>query len=210
MKLLILGNAALWTWTSDKTCCVGGAQNAEALFRQTQSGAQQASREAYQQHGGAFPSSDIPQDPVTAVPAATLAPERFQGRILTFVSAGGKGELSSSVQAGSFFAAGMLVHSRLQARARCMPSDHCVCNHSVFAAASSASGLIRVALSCIVTWHLVSTLCTPQEMRSHSLHLLPVSQRQHIPTHSMHQAPQQPRPTPCKMCNGSCKRQLKL
>ncbi len=83
----------------------GGAQNAEALFRQTQSGAQQAGSQAYQQE-----TNDLSQDPAfsspNSFPAAPLEAveqpsKEPKGRMLTFVSAGGKATLSSTAQIGS-------------------------------------------------------------------------------------------------------------
>lgn len=83
----------------------GGAQNAEALFRQTQSGAQQAGSQAYQQANNAL-SQDIAFSSPDSVPAAPLQavqqPSKVvKGRMLTFVSAGGKATLSSTAQTGS-------------------------------------------------------------------------------------------------------------
>ena len=83
----------------------GGAQNAEALFRQTQSGAQQAGSQAYQQANNAL-SQDTAFSSPESFPAAPS--QAFQqpckvvkGRMLTFVSAGGKATLSSTAQTGS-------------------------------------------------------------------------------------------------------------
>ena len=83
----------------------GGAQNAEALFRQTQSGAQHAGSQAYQQANNAlsqdtaFSSPDsVPAAPLQAVEQPSKEPK---GRMLTFVSAGGKATLSSTAQTGS-------------------------------------------------------------------------------------------------------------
>ena len=84
----------------DNTCTVGGAQNAEALFRQAQSGTQQAGRQAYQQ---AFSSNDeaaFQQEDYAQEAASLLAAKPVQGRMLTFVSDGGKAMLSSSIAPG--------------------------------------------------------------------------------------------------------------
>jgi len=83
----------------------GGAQNAEALFRQTQSGAQHAGSQAYQQANNAL-SQDTAFSSPDSVPAAPLQavqqPSKIiKGRMLTFVSAGGKATLSSTAQTGS-------------------------------------------------------------------------------------------------------------
>ena len=90
---------------SDTQYIVGGAQNADALFRQTQSGAQQTGRQAYQQASNAFQ-----QDTAASAPGRDMqlpfqpAPEPdqgVQGRMLTFVSVGGKAALSSTAHTGS-------------------------------------------------------------------------------------------------------------
>ncbi|KAL0037748.1 hypothetical protein WJX77_010712 [Trebouxia sp. C0004] len=83
----------------------GGAQNAEALFRQTHSGAQQAGSQAYQPATNAL-SHDTASSSPDSVPAAPLQavqqPSKVvKGRMLTFVSAGGKATLSSTAQTGS-------------------------------------------------------------------------------------------------------------
>ena len=84
---------------------VGGAQNAEALFRQPQSGAQQTGRQAYQQASNAFQQDAAASTPEGNMPLALQpAPESdkgVQGRMLTFVSPGGKAALSSTAHTGS-------------------------------------------------------------------------------------------------------------
>ena len=83
----------------------GGAQNAEALFRQSQSGAQQAGSQTNSQANNAL-SQDTAFSSPHQVPAAPL--QAFQqpckvvkGRMLTFVSASGKATVSSTAQTGS-------------------------------------------------------------------------------------------------------------
>ena len=79
-------------------CSVGGAQNAETLFRQAQSGTQQA---GYQQ---AFSSTDqaaVQQENHPQETAFLLDAKPLHGRMLTFVSDGGKAMLSSSVASGN-------------------------------------------------------------------------------------------------------------
>ena len=98
----------------DPSGCIGGAQNAEALFRQTQIGAQQVGQQAYQQASAALPGSnaaDAPQSPIAAEPAADLSQRTVRGRMLTFVSGGGKAVLSSSVASSSPSAQGQFVTS---------------------------------------------------------------------------------------------------
>ena len=94
--------------SADKSQCnVGGAQNAEALFRQTQSGAQQTGRQAYQQASNAFQqdtaaaASAPARDMLLPLQPAPEPDKGVQGRMLTFVSAEGKATLSSTAQSGS-------------------------------------------------------------------------------------------------------------
>lgn len=83
----------------------GGAQNAEALFRQTQSGAQQAGSQAYQQANNALSQDTASSSPDSVLAAPLQAVQQpfkvVKGRMLTFVSAGGKATLSSTAQTGS-------------------------------------------------------------------------------------------------------------
>lgn len=82
-----------------QVCNVGGAQNAEALFHQTQPGTQQAGSQAYQQ---TYSSSHEParkQEAYAPPDASDLTAKSAQGRMLTFVSGDGKAMLSSSVAA---------------------------------------------------------------------------------------------------------------
>ena len=70
-----------------------------------QSGAEQAGQQAYQQASNAFPQNTPVKVSHNAMPPALqAAPEPakpVQGRMLTFVSAGGKGTLSSNAQTDS-------------------------------------------------------------------------------------------------------------
>lgn len=83
----------------------GGAQNAEALFHQTQSGAQQVGSQAYQQADNALSQDTAVSSPDNVLAAPLQAVQQpsqgVKGRMLTFVSAGGKATLSSTAQTGS-------------------------------------------------------------------------------------------------------------
>ena len=132
-------------------CPIGGAQNAEALFRQTQPGAQQASRQAVQQDSSAFPSRETratPQNPAVMEHVPSLGPKSVQGRMLTFASAGGKGVLSSSVPASFPSAAGMLTLTANQAGASFVPTFECIkgctiCNAAYMPSACAPSPIAQ-------------------------------------------------------------------
>ena len=76
---------------------VGGAQHGEALFRQTQSSVQHASRPAYQHDSNTSPEDTGLAD-VMPAPTPTKSTLPVNGRMLTFVTAGGKATLSSAAQ----------------------------------------------------------------------------------------------------------------
>lgn len=78
-------------------CIVGGAQNGEALFHQTQPGTQQAGSQAYQQTYSGSHELAFQQEGYAQPDASDLTAKSGPGRMLTFVSGDGKATLSSSV-----------------------------------------------------------------------------------------------------------------
>ena len=97
-QLYVVGKNGIFV---DSGCSVGGAQNAEALFRQAQSGTQQAGRQAYQQAFSSDNEATFQQGDYAQEAASLPAAKPVHGRMLTFVSDGGKAVLSSSVALGN-------------------------------------------------------------------------------------------------------------
>ena len=98
LLVLILHQAILYTYDATDHIA-GGVQNAQALFQQGQSRAQQTGAQAFQQATDSLPGSVKLSQEFGAAAARHPAAKPVHGRTLTFDVKGGQGTLSSSSKA---------------------------------------------------------------------------------------------------------------